>query len=234
MCTLRISKFTNNSPRRFVSRHSTEYFIRVRPVDLDNGGLEGLPSFWSAPARVECPTGAYCGEGGDGVPSAAVEADKGFFRVPWAQNNLTFAACNVRESCLANETCAEGSTGPMCDLCQPGYTKAGGLKCRRCLSEPLQSLYVSGAVVAGIIFLAVMIFNTLRQKGNAGDPRVGMLKAGLRYFQLAALAASFPLQWPPEVKELFGFMNGVTSATSAVWVALLFVFYNRCPTHLLS
>jgi hypothetical protein len=216
MCTFRLSELTQNSPRRFATRLSTEYFIRVRPVDLDNGGLVGLPSFWSAPAGVECPKGAYCGEGGDGVPSTAVKADKGFFRVPWAQKNLTFAACNVPESCLANETCAEGSTGPMCDLCQPEYTKAGGVKCRRCLPEPLQSLYVSGAVMAGIIFLAVMIFNALRQKGNVGDSRVGMLKAGLRYFQLAALAASFPLQWPPEVKGLFGFMDGVTSATSAV------------------
>ena len=79
-----------------------------------------------------------------------------------------------------------------------------------------RQLYVSAVVVTGILFLAVMIFNTLRQKGNTGDSRVGMLKAGLRYFQLAALAASFPLQWPPEVKELFGFMDGVTSATSAV------------------
>ena len=212
-----ISKVTrNSSPRCFATRHSTEYFARVRPIDPDNGDLAGLLSYWSAAARIECPNGAYCGEGADGVSSAAVKPDKGFFRVPWAQNNLTFAACNVPENCLANETCAEGSTGPMCDLCQPGYTKAGGVKCRRCLPEPSQSLYVSAVLVAGILFLAVMIFNTLRQKGNTGDSRVGMLKAGLRYFQLAALAASFPLQWPPEVKELFGFMDGVTSATSAV------------------
>ena len=70
--------------------------------------------------------------------------------------------------------------------------------------------------MAGVIFLVVMIFNTIEKKGDAGDPRVGMLKAGLRYGQLAALAASFPLQWPPEVKELFDFLDGVTSVTGAV------------------
>ena len=44
----------------------------------------------------------------------------------------------------------------------------------------------------------------------------GIMKIGLRYFQLVALAASFPLKWPSALSKLFDFMSITASASSAV------------------
>ena len=41
---------------------------------------------------------------------------------------------------------------------------------------------------------------------------MGVIKIAMRHFQLAALAASFPLEWPSAVSGMFAFMHTASSA----------------------
>ena len=217
-------------------RFGTSYYIRVKsvaretlgsnattPSSTHNVSIESAWSEWSDAVAIPCPDGAFCKgplEGG-GVPAEEVVPAKGYFRVPWAPGNLTFAKCSNADNCLGGEAglerCANGTAGPMCALCEPGFTKAWGAGCRPCASELQQGLYAAAGVVFGAIGLAVLVVNTLKKKGEASDPSVGILKSGMRYFQLASLAASFPLQWPEGLVSLFGFMDATASAASDVF-----------------
>ena len=193
---------------------------------ISQGNISSNAGAWSDPVRFPCPSGGDCvGDGGTseeyGVPHCEVRAQPGFFPVDWATTiNTTFARCPVEKNCLggkvSNASCRVGTKGAMCDLCLKGYSKAGSSLCRPCSEESVQILYAILGSLAGLAGLGAIIFLTLQGKGRASSLGVGIGKSGLRYFQLASLAASFPLEWPRELSALFGIMNIASSAAGDV------------------
>ena len=206
-------------------RFEATYYARL--FAISERGIESNAGDWSDVIRFDCPKGGYClGDSSEseeyGISYSEVKPSNGFFRVDWAANasNLTFAACPVPENCLGgqglNESCVHGTRGPLCEMCAPGFSKAGSSRCRRCSSEVVQVVYAVFGVLAGVGGLGVLIVLTLRNRGEASSLGVGIFKSGLRYFQLASLAASFPLEWPSFLSDLFGVMNLASSAAGDV------------------
>ena len=104
----------------------------------------------------------------------------------------------------------------MCEMCLAGYSKAGSSLCQPCNSGMVQAAYAIFGALAGLTGLGAIIFLTLRGKGRASSLEVGIGLSGLRYFQLASLAASFPLEWPPFLSSLFSIINIASSAAGDV------------------
>ena len=194
----------------------TEYYFRMR--GNTSNGVESQPGPWSDAVSILCPEGAYCGHGkGYGVPANKVIAEAGYFRINWGEDesNLTFVRCPTTIHCEGGvdgrEGCRNGTTGPLCELCLPNYSKAGQSLCRPCATGYVQLVYIGAGISASVMGLGTLCLLTLRNKGKASSLPMGVLKSGLRYFQLAALAGSFPLKWPPHLTPLFGFMNAASS-----------------------
>ena len=72
------------------------------------------------------------------------------------------------------------------------------------------------AFVAGIMVgtgaVAFLVRGTLKARGSPSDVSMGVIKIAMRHFQLAALAASFPLEWPSAISGMFAFMHTASSA----------------------
>ena len=198
----------------------TSYYVRLRFVD--RSGLVGRAGEWSGAVEFRCPDGAWCGDRGqeEGVPASAIVAMPSYFRIPWAPNNFTFVKCNASTTegesmCLGGNgsACGDGTTGPFCSVCLPGYSKSwSGDGCDECLPPSQQNAAFAGGTVFGVAVVAFLVRNTLKAQGNPSDQSVGVLKIGLRHFQLASMAASFPLAWPPQLESMFSVMNTVSSA----------------------
>ena len=110
------------------------------------------------------------------------------------------------------EGCLAGTAGTFCSECQPGYSKKGTGKCALCLEARTQNLIFAGGILVALLIVGVLIRNTLKARGNPSDIKVGIIKVGMRHFQLAAMAVSFPLHWPDELKTLFNAMGTASSA----------------------
>ena len=198
----------------------TSYYVRLRFVD--RSGLVGRAGEWSDAVEFRCPDGAWCGDRGqeEGVPASAIVAMPSYFRIPWAPNNFTFVKCNAsttegKSMCLGGNgsACGDGTTGPFCSVCLPGYSKSwSGDGCDECLPPSQQNAAFAGGTVFGVAVVAFLVRNTLKAQGNPSDQSVGVLKIGLRHFQLASMAASFPLAWPPQLESMFSVMNTASSA----------------------
>jgi hypothetical protein len=138
----------------------------------------------AAPNCAACPLGAYC----SGGTLAALE---GFWRetltdvvfLPCREGNClqedvstsTAAARRRLLAAVANATdewpatnCASGATGPLCGLCQPGYSLQAGA-CAVCdpgdawesWSADSKAGLLVGAVVFAIAFIAIALFQPL-------------------------------------------------------------------------
>ena len=189
----------------------TSYYARLR--FFTSAGVVSMFSAWSDPVPLPCPDGALCGTSAEGVPAAQVTALPKYFRVPWAADNFTFVRCDSigdGENCLGgggNGTCRNGTTGMFCSGCPAGRTG-------------LEWLGLRAAALVFEVALCVLVSKTLRAEGKARDLQVGILKASIRYFQLAALAVSFPIAWPSGLTLFIMLMDTITSA--AIGVSVLF------------
>ena len=193
----------------------TAYYIRCRAVGVN--GVLGQQSKWSDLVDLPCPEGAMCGTKGalEGVAIANVFPLPEYYRVPWAKDNLTFALCNASGAkCVGgeNETCINGTMGPFCSECLPNYARTGAGKCDKCMESASQNFAFVGAAIAGIAVVAYLVRGTLKAEGNPSDVSVGVIKIGMRHFQLAAMAASFPLEWPSQINGMFALMSTASSA----------------------
>jgi hypothetical protein len=91
--------------------------------------------------------------------------------------------------------------------CAIGYWPSGHAKCEKCPTP----FWQGAAIFAGALGMSVVLYlflqTALQDAGMAGTAKVHlaqpMQKIALNHVQLVALAASFPLQWPPAIESLF-------------------------------
>ena len=70
-------------------------------------------------------------------------------------------------------------------------------------------------MLLGFIILLGMVFLQLN-KDQKGGSRVGIMKAAQRYIQVVSLITSFPLGWPDNLSESFGFANTIFSGSMEI------------------
>lgn len=77
---------------------------------------------------VECPRGAVCPAGSD---LASIKLQPGYWRTSTSSSDVK--ACENPDACVGGDgagTCAEGYTGPVCAVCDDGYSE--GARYREC------------------------------------------------------------------------------------------------------
>jgi hypothetical protein len=113
----------------------------------------------------KCPDGASCID----IDTKEVgtfeniQAKQGFWRVPWALDNITFERCPYVKDCIGvddnsstsiKEGCLEGTKGPMCSLCIEGYNR-DTTECIICQNDAVPIRITLVVVVVIILFLLV-------------------------------------------------------------------------------
>jgi len=114
------------------------------------------------------------------------------------------------------ESCGEGLQGQLCTSCANGYTRSGNFSCRKCASR---SFIIAVMVLVVILMLAIVgfvIHRTLKTKEREGRIEVMIMKIGVSHLQTVALAATFDLQWPVVVLNLFESMDTASSVSPNV------------------
>ena len=112
---------------------------------------------------VPCPRGASCF---GNVVWTDVVALKGWWRVPWSENNSTFKRCPYPDDCLgvpsvlsvvtnATEGCTPTTTGPLCSICIENHNRDVG-QCNMCddSSVPVRVGILLGFLAALIVLIA--------------------------------------------------------------------------------
>ena len=201
-----------------------------------------LPEYYRVPWAKDNLTFALCSASGtkcvggknetcsDGTTGPFCESRQKAYIITSTRNSrglraLAYCCSRLLLPTHANETGSE---------CLPNYARSGPGKCDKCMQPALQNFAFLGAVVAGIGTVAYLIRGTLKAEGNPSDVSMGVIKigkspylitreklrltetlfarAGMRHFQLAAMAASFPLEWPPQINDMFAVMSTASSA----------------------
>ena len=131
-----------------------------------------------------CPEGTLCQKAGAGVTIEKLPLKKGFWRSDFNSSNVvkcyTEDACSQSPSTKTVNTtnpidgqCADGHTGPVCNVCLPGYAKDFLGNCGTCENDniyiPPESAVFMSVFVA--ILLATIVFNVQRKK-KSGQGRL--------------------------------------------------------------
>jgi len=110
-------------------------------------------------------------------------------------NPPLFQQCINTDACLQGGICKEGHTGPLCQICLPGYGKSGN-NCSPCGSN------ATGAVIIFII-ISVFIILAIITVRNAAYPTSNQVifKIVLSNVQIIALVGDFSVHWSSLIKS---------------------------------
>ncbi|GMH48997.1 hypothetical protein TrVE_jg8778 [Triparma verrucosa] len=125
-----------------------------------------------------CPEGTACQEKDAGVTIEDLPLKKGFWRSSFKSANVV--KCYIEEACpqspsskSVNSTnpiddqCADGHTGPVCNVCMPNYAKSVMGKCETCNNDsfyiPTEST-IFIAVLASILIITIIFYIKKRKR----------------------------------------------------------------------
>ncbi len=117
------------------------------------------------------------------------------------------------------QVCQSGRTGHLCQRCEPGWTRSPGNVCSTCASPAVQWLSLFGGLLLGAILLGYMIRTTLKgtaeavNQGTAIKSYVALNKLLFTHLQQIAIAASFPMNWPPFLLRMFAVFDSSASVS---------------------
>ncbi|EQC33792.1 hypothetical protein, variant [Saprolegnia diclina VS20] len=134
---------------------------------------------------------------------------------------------------VANETCADGYSGHLCNQCADGYTRSGKSSCISCPNNlTLTLLVLVGGIVACVVLSVGLIFMTMRKSNARADTYSILSKIFTSYLQLVSLAGSFELKWPSQVVSMFNVQSAVSNPTAQLISIECAMGYYRVSSHL--
>lgn len=163
-----------------------------------------------------CLAGAVCPMGST---LATMYPQPGYFR--FSTDAYTFYQCSTSNNACAggsDDNCTIGYTGPLCSVCEPGY--GGSFDCAACLS-PAANWFLILLAGAGII---LVVSFTVYTTTNIKYKKTGVLKTMLNYLQLLSFLLYFNLDWPNEMKNVFGISAITTLQINFSPITCLFGF----------
>ena len=142
-----------------------------------------------------CPDDMDCNK--EGATIATVDLKGG----SWRPNNKTdeIYSCPVPKSCVGGNSttqyCANGSTGILCAICEPGWFRRGSLSlCQKCPANVQDSMAWTAALVAGLVVtMAVVIGIDLKYRCSQARGG-GQLKPLLNAVQQITVMILFPVE----------------------------------------
>ena len=164
-----------------------------------------------------CPEGGACK--GD-VTSTTISAISGWWMIPLNERitfEKMFAKCLYLNSCIRNESQVECNNNDgyrnnsrLCHGCIDNYRRAGSDQCARCPSNAANwGLMFLGFIM--IMFGLLFIAGTAIASAGKQELSESVQKIMLNYFQVAAMARIFPLQWPEVLKGMFDFQGAIST-----------------------
>lgn len=149
-----------------------------------------------------CPAAATCKGGRTLYPHT------GYWRP--AEDSELILACPRAASCLGNanytsETglCAGGYHGNLCQVCDAGYSRSERDACTKCPDPFLNSLRLSFVSLGVIGFLLYTIRSAFQSAAKELNMQGVYMKILMNYLQSVVLTASFSMNWPLLVMEMF-------------------------------
>eukprot|EP00439_Symbiodinium_sp_Y106_P045632 s1081_g5.t2 len=113
----------------------------------------------------------------------AIALNRAGFWIRKVGSHVSWEACLVPDACLANATCAEGSTGVQCLSCLPGYVRS-----RLPLQDSCEHCAQHLMILNLVLFLSLVVVMSLwlaklgvEKRNNPKDLRLGYLKFLLLY-----------------------------------------------------
>jgi hypothetical protein len=180
-------------------------------------GIRAMYGYWRVKGTVEfaaCPFPMACL--GEPNPALAgkhlVAADPNEKSAPKWADNTDLATLALNETCnywkgheIDGNCYAQGVGGQPCRLCsscQVGYILKPDKQCSKC--PPRGSTYALLGVMflLMIVVVVAMVGAAVKSAGKEGLSDA-IKKIFLNWMSVSALAANFPLRWPPQLMQLF-------------------------------
>eukprot|EP00930_Biecheleria_cincta_P088466 TRINITY_DN7770_c0_g1_i1.p1 TRINITY_DN7770_c0_g1~~TRINITY_DN7770_c0_g1_i1.p1 ORF type:complete len:1392 (-),score=178.15 TRINITY_DN7770_c0_g1_i1:148-4323(-) len=149
---------------------------------------------YGARACLSCPPGADCSSGLRAV------AARDYFEI-----GGSFQECYIKGACLGNtgtgnQTCAVGMKGPLCGMCEVGFTRTrDSTLCQPCPDEVQNYLLVASMVLAYGAYIAITTLVLLRSGKERKSMVSALIKNFTAYFQMTGMALSV---CPVGIKEI--------------------------------
>jgi hypothetical protein len=177
--------------------------------DISWDGVVAIFGFWRVPGLppnefVKCPfPGACLGAPNPKLVGRYLNQTKDGF------DGLDYAEHKLPEGCNLYYGFENSST--LCHACADKYKRMGLNRCSDCPEEGQNYGLLALAVVLLIIGGTGVVYMTIKDAGEADQSEV-IRKITFNFLQVSAMAAGFPLHWPPELEGLFDFQGAISTA----------------------
>jgi len=124
-------------------------------------------------------------------------------------DGIDYAMHRLKEGC--NEYFGFKPGSRLCHTCLDAFRRQGLDRCSKC---PLEGQNVGLMVLAVLLLIAggvAVVWMAIKDAGKAEESEI-IRKITFNFLQVAALAAGFPLHWPPALEALFDFQGAISTA----------------------
>ena len=153
---------------------------------------------------LSCPERFICSKGTN-IQNMVIKSH--FWRE--SKNTLKSYKCKNRFACkggrIINYTdnlCQPGHKGPICDVCERGWSKDDGV-CLKCPENIGRTISLTIAIPIICILIIIFLIKTANPANNKKEEVNGVVKIFMNYAQVFSLASSFQINWPTLIKYLF-------------------------------
>jgi hypothetical protein len=207
-----IPRFTATGPLLSIGQPNNSSTVTAQHADDDlvfNPESNAFEFAWECRA---CPQGADCTEADTHIDT--VVPLSGFYPEVGGSNE-SFLEC-LSPACVGGERlCATGYGGPLCTVCDPGYTRSGRLGCKKCPDPSVNRLRTVGGVIGGMVLVCVIVLSTLSGSPDNKPRHSVAIKVLVASCQFNSLAVSFDYDWPPFVAGLLYMQEDVVTSGTA-------------------
>ena len=129
----------------------------------------------------------------------------------WRENDNTivtykckniFACKGGKITNSSDSLCKPGHKGPICDVCEKGYSKDDGV-CLKCPEDNTRTVGLTIFIPLVCVILIIFLIKTANPSENKKEEVNGLVKIFMNYAQVFSLASSFQINWPTLVRYLF-------------------------------
>ena len=101
-----------------------------------------------------------------------------------------------------DDLCQPGHKGPMCDVCERGWSKDDGV-CLKCPENVGRTMSLTIMIPVVCIIIIIFLIKTANPSTNKKEEVNGVVKIFMNYAQVFSLASSFQINWPALIRYLF-------------------------------
>jgi hypothetical protein len=181
--------------------------------DITWDGVVATFGYWRVPGPapnefIACPFPGAC-LGAANPMQQGKYYNKTWVDGRWVEFNVDYAKHRLKEGCNTYYGFKAGSR--LCHTCADEFKRLGRDRCAGC---PTQGQNVGLMLLAVLLLIAggvAVVYLAIKDAGKAEQSEI-IRKIMFNFLQVSALAAGFPLRWPPALEGLFDFQGAISTA----------------------